>query len=81
MKMAGDDYNYITVSFLKNGSFQFLIMKDSLPYNKLEIAPPSGKTFVGKSIQLTIEGTPQRFRKYLKSNKEDAAVMRVKVKS
>ena len=79
MKMAGDDYNYITVSFLKNGSFQFLIMKDSLPYNKLEIAPPSGKSFVGKSIQLTIEGTPQRFRKYLKSNKEDAAVMRVKV--
>ena len=79
LKMSGDDYNNLSVSYLKNGSLQFLIMKDSIPYNKLEIAPPSGKTFVGKSVLITIEGQPQRFRKYLTGFKEDAAVMRVKV--
>lgn len=81
MRMAGDNDNYLSLVYTTSGKFLYQMVKDGIPFNKLEIAPPSGKSFVGKSSIITLEGKPYRDRKYLKGYTEDVTVMRVNVPS
>lgn len=81
MRMSGDNDNYLSLIYTASGKFQYQVIKDGIPFNQLEIAPPAGKSFAGKSSIITLEGKPYRDRKYLKNYTEDVTVMRVKVPS
>lgn len=80
-KMSGDDNNYLSLVYTSGGKYQYELVKDGIPFNKLEVGPPTGKSFVGKTSIITLEGVPWRERKYLKNYTEDVAVMRVNVPS
>lgn len=80
-KMSGDNNNYLSLIYTSGGKYQYEMVKDGIPFNKLEIAPPLGKSFAGKTSTITLEGTPCRDRKYLKNYTEDVTVMRVNVPS
>lgn len=79
--MLGDDDNYISLQFTSSGNFEYLLVKDGIPFNKMIISPNVGESFVGKECIITLEGKPYRDRKYLKEYTEDVASMRVKVPS
>lgn len=80
-KMSGDNNNYLSLVYTSGGKYQYELVKDGIPFNKLEIEPPTGKSFVGKASTITLEGIPYRDRKYLKGYTEDVTVMRVSVPS
>ena len=80
-KMSGDNDNYLSLIYTSDGKFQYELVKDGIPFNKLEIGPSTGKSFVGKTATITLEGAPYRDRKYLKNYTEDVVVMRVNVPS
>lgn len=76
-KMLGDNLNYISVDYLKTGAFRYNMVKEGTDYLNMQILPPDGKSFVGKSVILTIEAVKNNDRKYDQNFKEETTVMRV----
>lgn len=80
-KMFGDDDNYISMDYLTNGGFRYHLVKEGTDYLNMQIAPPSGKSFQGKDVVLTIEAVKQGDRKYDKTYNEETTIMRVNCQS
>lgn len=78
LKMYGDSENYISLDYLSNGSLRYNLVKEGTNYLNMQIAPPSGASFNGKDVILTIEAVKNANRKYNKVYKEETTIMRVK---
>lgn len=76
MRMYGDDSNDIGIYYI-SGTFYYIMKKDGLEFAKMAISPPSGKTFVGQEVVITLESVKKGDRKYGKSMSEEAAILRV----
>lgn len=77
LSMFGDDDNYMSVDYLSNGIFKYHMVKEGTDYLDMQISPPSGKSFQGKDVIVTIEAVKQKDRKYDKSFNEETTIMRV----
>ena len=77
IRMFGDNENYISMDYLTNGSFRYHLVKEGTDYLNMQIAPPTGKTFQGKDVVVTIETVKQGDKKYDKIYKEETTIMRV----
>lgn len=77
LRMYGDNNNNMGIYYTPAGSFQFRLMKDGLSFALMDIAPPTGKTFSGKEVVITLESTKKALRKHGIQFNEDANVFRV----
>ena len=77
IRMSGDEDNFLSMDYLSNGSLRYHMVKEGTDYLNMQIAPPAGKTFQGKEVEVTIEAVKLGKRKYYKGYKEETTIMRV----
>lgn len=76
-RMYGDDGNHIALYFLPNGEFFYQVKVYGTEFASIRIAPPSGVSFAGHQVTLTLEALKTSERIYGKADNEDATVLMV----
>lgn len=79
INMYGDSNNdnSLDITYNSQGQFVYTLTKDNLPFAQMVIEPPTGQSFVGKQVNITLESVLPRYRKYGKNITEQVTLFRV----
>ena len=77
VRLYGDYYNNIGLYYLPDGSIFYQMMTHGSEFASMKIFPPTGTTFIGHELVVTIEALKANERKYGTGTNEDATVMRL----
>lgn len=74
---APENNNSLSVVLTQHGDFVYSIIKDGMPFAEMSISPPSGKSFEGKHVFITVESLHPKNRKYGKDISDQVTIFRL----
>lgn len=73
--LYSNDSNYMNIDYTSDGKFVYMLTKEGTTYLQIEMSPPTGQSFVGKDVTITVEAVNSEDRKYMTSFNEETTVM------
>ena len=69
--------NNFNIVLNSNGELVYTLTKDGMPFAQMIVPPPSGQSFNGKEVHITVESLAPRLRKYGKNISDQVTIFRV----